>query len=74
MVQPEAATVTEVDEGGEERRGGGGRGERGGEGRMDWKCASSGIYKYGPFTHLRVIVYIYSYMSFVPVCFSLAEQ
>lgn len=63
VVQLEAVTVTEVAEGGRE--------ERGGEGwaRMDWKCASSSIYKHGPFTHLRVIVYIHPYVPFLTVCF-----
>lgn len=39
----------------------------GGEGRarMDWKCASSSIYKHVPFTHLGTIVYIYPHMPFL---------
>lgn len=54
--------MTEVDEGGE---------GRGGEGRarMDWKCASSTVYKHGPFAHLEVIVYIHPYVPFLPVHF-----
>lgn len=41
----------------------------GGEGRarMDWKCASSSIYKHVPFTRLRTIVYIHSHVRFLLV-------
>lgn len=44
-VQLEAVNVAEVDRGGRTWRGG--VGSRGGT-RMDWKCASSGIYKHVP--------------------------
>lgn len=47
-----------------EERGGDGRGGEG-RARMDWKCASSTVYKHGPFAHLEVIVYIHPYMPFL---------
>lgn len=63
----------DCDRGGQGRReqeAEGGRGGRGGEdgARMTWKRAPRSVYKHGPSTQLRLIVYIHLYMPFLPGC------